>query len=177
RVDGADDVYGGGLAGEHTGAESFRHDYPGPQVAVGHPSTEGVGVVEPLDLDDAICRQRLHRFAEPCGDFAAVLVDEADRGDRVVPERPAEDDAEDVGQHQRGDDAEDERRAIPQAQPQVFGRDPPGSSHQSRNAFPVRWRNTASRSGSWISTPVTVIPEAPAAASKEGSTDEASRAR
>src|SRR5690606_31722688 len=141
--------------------QARRHDDPRPKVALVDSGAEGVGIGELLDFDDPFLRAGGQSLGEPSRDPAAVLIVEADRGDGVLAERSAEDGVEDERQHQRGDYAEDESRPVPEPEAQVFGSYPPRSSHQSRNAFPVRWRKTASRSGSCTSTPVTVIPADP----------------
>ena len=64
---------------------------------------------------------------------------------------------------ERGDDPEDERRPVADPEPEVLAGDVSAARTAwpySRNALPVRCRNTASRLGSLTSTAVTWVPAA-----------------
>ena len=98
--------------------------------------------------------------------LAAVEVDDGplrvERG--VGPDQPAEDQRE----PERRDDREDQRRPVAEPLPEVLGGDQQRDAHRapvysaaSRRARPVRWRNTASRSGSTTSTRADHAPRRP----------------
>src|SRR5690606_27173673 len=154
----ADHRHFGWLAGQHRFAEAGRHDYPGRNLLRLDLRPQAGPILEPFHLEDPGVGQACQDLTHATGDLATVFIGVADRGDAALAERGAEDEVEDEGEHERGEDAEHERRTVPHAQEHVFDRDAPSSPHQSRRALPVRWRNTASRSGSWTSTPTTVIP-------------------
>src|SRR5207247_2084907 len=98
---------------------------------------------------------------EGAGHGAVVLVGDSEGGVELR-EAAADGGADDPREEEGGDDAHDERRLVAEALAQLLGGDDENDAHvasrQSRRALPVRWRNTASRSGSTTSTPVRAAP-------------------
>src|SRR5438067_3737530 len=115
-----------------------------------------------------------HAVDEGGGDRAVVLIRHGERGVELG-EAAADRHADDGSQQERGGDPDDVCRPVAQTLPEVLGGNGQDECHQSRRALPVRWRKTASRSGSTTSTPVTAAPDAVAPAKTRGSTWRASR--
>ncbi len=99
------------------------------------------------------------------GDGPVIRIDNSEA--EVERLSTLESEAHQRGDPQWGDKSEDDRRAVSHALAQVLARDDEGGVH-SRSAVPVRWRKTASRSGSTTSTLFTAMPARSAASRTAG---------